>query len=180
VSTGILSVREIKKEDIEPIVEYWFGAKVQFLLGMGVDISKMPKRQEFTNMLKDQLKQKYHEKQSYCTIWLLNEKAIGHCNVNNIVFGQEACMHLHLWNTETRQKGMGTDLVKLSLGYFFDNLLLEKLYSEPYALNPAPNKTLERVGFKFIKNYVTTPGFINFEQPVNRWELTYDEYRKLA
>lgn len=180
MSTGILSVREIKKTDIEPILEYWFGAKVQFLLGMGVDIKKMPKREEFAAMLTEQLNQAYRQKQSYCIIWVIDGKAVGHSNVNKIVFGQEASMHLHLWNTGTRQKGAGTEFVKMSLGYFFTNLELAKVYSEPYALNVAPNKTLEKAGFKLSKNYVTTPGWINFEQPVNRWEMSYEEYRELV
>jgi RimJ/RimL family protein N-acetyltransferase len=179
MSSEVLSVREIKKEDINSLVEYWFTAKARFLLGMGVDITKMPKREEFSAMLEAQLKQSYTEKQSYCTIWLVNGKAIGHCNVNRIVFGEEASMHLHTWNSGFRQKGFGVDFVKMSLSYFFDNLKLKKVYSEPYALNPGPNKTLEKVGFAFVKKYTTIPGVINFEQEVNRWELSYEEYRKL-
>jgi len=175
----LLSVREIRKEDISSLVEYWFTAKAQFLLGMGVDITKMPKRDEFTTMLTDQLKQSYKEKQSYCTIWCINGKGIGHSNVNKIVLGQEASMHLHMWNAEVRQKGNGVSFVKMSLSYFFDNLKLQKVYSEPYALNPAPNKTLQKAGFTFIKKYTTIPGFINFEQEVNRWEMSYEEYKKL-
>ena len=44
-------------------------------------------------------------------------------------------------------------------------------------MNPAPNKTLARVGFEFVKEYVTVPGSINFEQPVNRWEMTREKYK---
>jgi RimJ/RimL family protein N-acetyltransferase len=179
MSSDLLSVREIKKEDISLLVEYWFTAKAQFLLGMGVDITKMPKRDEFSTMLTDQLRQSYNEKQSYCTIWCINGKAIGHSNVNKIVFGREASMHLHVWNTAVRQKGNGVNFVKMSLSYFFDNLKLQKVYSEPYALNPAPNKTLQKAGFTFVKKYTTTPGFINFEQEVNRWEISCEEYKKL-
>jgi len=42
---------------------------------------------------------------------------------------------------------------------------------EPYALNPAPNKILKKVGFTFIKIYETTPGWINFKQKVNQYEF---------
>jgi RimJ/RimL family protein N-acetyltransferase len=105
---------------------------------------------------------------------------MGHCNTNPTFFGNDAYMHLHLWNTDARQKGAGTTLVKMTLPYFFEKLQLKKLYSEPYALNPAPNKTLEKVGFELIKEYITTPGTINFEQPVKRWELSYERYKALS
>lgn len=38
--------------------------------------------------------------------------------------------------------------------------------------NPAPNKTLKKAGFELVKEYVTTPGPINFEQPVKLWCLS--------
>ena len=83
-------------------------------------------------------------------------------------------MHLHLWQTDVRQKGLGTAFVKMTLPYFFEHLQLQKIYCEPYSGNPAPNKTLEKVGFRFVKTYTTTPGWINFEQPVNLWEIGRD------
>jgi RimJ/RimL family protein N-acetyltransferase len=72
---------------------------------------------------------------------------------------------------------MGTALVNMSLPFFFDNLQLKKIYSEPYALNPAPHQVLEKTGFSFVKEYITIPGFLNYEQPVNLWELTYKQYK---
>lgn len=167
-----LSVREIEDSDIPLITDYWLSADAEFLRGMGADITKLPSREQWREMLSTQLRQPYQEKQSYATIWLADGEPVGHCNVNKIVFGKEAYMHLHLWRVGARQKGMGTTLLKLSLPYFFANLQLEKVICEPYALNPAPNKTLARVGFRLINEYTTVPGMINFEQPVKRWELT--------
>jgi RimJ/RimL family protein N-acetyltransferase len=177
MTESLLSVREMQKNDIESIIQYWLAADHAFLTGMGVDLNKMPSKEEWVTMLSEQLAQSYPEKRSYCMIWQVDNKAIGHCNVNKIKFGEEAYMHLHLWNSEGRKKGMGTELVKMSLPYFFENLELKKIYSEPYALNPAPNKTLEKAGFTFVKEYITIPGFLNFEQPVRCWELTFEQYK---
>ena len=88
-------------------------------------------------------------------------------------------MHLHLWQSGARQKGMGAALVKLSLPWFFEKMQLERLYCEPYALNPAPNKTLEKVGFKRVGTLVTTPGWLNFEQTIHLWQLTRDQFLQL-
>lgn len=65
----------------------------------------------------------------------------------------------------------------MTLSYFFEKLELKKIYYEPYALNTAPNKTLKKAGFEFVKKYVTTPGFLNFEQDVNQWQMTYEKFK---
>ncbi len=173
------NVREIEERDIEFIANYWLKSDPDFLVGMGVDLEKLPKAESFHAMLINQISLPIEEKKSYALIWELDEKQIGHSNVNAIEFGVQAKMHLHLWQNENRKKGMGTTLVKKSLSYFFENLQLQKIICEPYALNPAPNKTLKKVGFDFIKKYRTTPGSINFEQEVNRWELTKEQFGKI-
>lgn len=174
-----LSVREMEHADVPLIVDYWMGADHAFLQGMGVDVSKVPTREQMTSMIAEQLSQPYEQKKAYSTVWLINDQPAGHCNVNKIIFGQEAYMHLHLWNSSNRQKGTGAALVKLSVPLFFKNLQLQTLYCEPYALNPAPNKTVEKVGFEFVKNHITFPGAFNFEQPANLWQLTYEKSKEL-
>lgn len=175
--TDEVSVREITKSDIELIADYWTMSDPSFMLSMGVDVAKIPPRPELVKMLEEQLSQRYDEKKSYAIVWLVNGKPAGHSNVNNIVFGEEAQMHLHLWNALNRQKGLGMKLMKMTIPYFFSNLHLKTIFCEPYAINPAPNQTLRKLGFEFVKRYVTTPGHLNFEQEVNRWEITIEKYR---
>ena len=179
INQNALSVRELQASDIDLIAQYWLGAEASFLEGMGVDLAKMPDKEHWTTMLSEQLRQSMEEKQSYCIIWQAEGRPVGHCNVNKIIFGEEAYMHLHLWEAGVRTRGLGSALVKMTLPYFFNNLKLKKLYCEPYALNPSPNKTLAKVGFEFVKEYITTPGRLNFEQPVNRWVLSVENYRQL-
>ena len=166
-----LSVREMLAEDIPTIIRYWCESTDEHLIAMGVDLKKKISPEEINVMLHTQLQQSYQEKKSYCLIWLFGNEAVGHCNINSIHFGNSAYMHLHLWNFGNRKKGLGVQFVKLSLPYFFNNMGLQKLFCEPYALNPAPNKTLEKAGFSFVKKYTTTPGPINFEQDVCQWKI---------
>ena len=174
-----LSVRELQQSDIEPLSDYWFKSDPSFLVNMGVDLSKIPPREEWEQMLIEQISQSYDEKKSYCIIWLVNDEPVGHSNVNRIIFGEEAYMHLHIWQKGNRTKGLGMQFIKMTLPWFFEKMQLKKLCCEPYALNPAPNKTMEKLGFEFIKEYVTIPGWINFEQPVKHWELTYQKFKQL-
>lgn len=113
----------------------------------------------------------YNEKKAYALIWEADGKAIGHTNVNPINYGKEAYMHIHIWYEEERKKGYGLNLINMSLPYYFKNLNLERVLCEPYALNAAPNKTLEKAGFSFVKEYITIPGSITFEQPVKQWKM---------
>lgn len=174
-----LSIKELQLSEIDFLVDYWMNSDPQNLINMGVDLSKMPTKTQFTNRLNEQIQIPIEQKQSYGLIWLLNNEPVGHCNTNPTEFENEAFMHLHLWKNDNRQKGLGCEFVKKSLPFFFENLKLKKLISQPYALNMAPNKTLEKVGFTYIKEYTTIPGSINFEQPVKRWEMTIEEFRNI-
>ncbi|MGV6860672.1 MAG: GNAT family N-acetyltransferase [Putridiphycobacter sp.] len=171
---NILEVREIDVEDIHLICDYWLNSDPEYLVGMGVDLNKLPSRVDLEKILSTQINTPLRLKKSYALIWLMDGHPIGHCNVNNIQFGKEATMHLHLWKSNHRNKGIGTRLLKLSIPLFFEKLNLIKLICEPYAINKAPNQTLKKIGFTLVKSYLTTPGSLNFEQEVNRWELTVD------
>ena len=175
----MIYVREMEHRDVDAVADYWLLSTPEHLMGMGVDLNKLPERLAIKAMIEGELKKTVADRMSYALIWEYNKEAIGHCNVNQIKFGVSAFMHLHLWKSDFRQKGLGTALVKQSLPYFFDKLKLQRLYSEPYALNPAPNKTLAKVGFSWEKKHTTIPGTLNFEQEVNRWVLNKSSYCKL-
>lgn len=171
MNKNILSVRELEEKDIQLIADYWFTAEDAYLEGMGADLSKMPTPDQFMAALKTQLELPYEQKRAYALIWEADGEPIGHSNVNPAVYGEEASMHLHIWKPEARRMGFGSELVKMSLPYFFRNMKLRRIYCEPYALNTGPNRLLEKAGFTFVKEYITTPGAITFEQPVRQWEI---------
>ncbi len=166
-----LSVRELKRDEIGIIVDYFVNAEDSFLKGMGADKSKLPTRDEWIEKLEFDFTKSYHEKDFYYIIWLQNGQAVGHSNINHIEFGNTATMHLHLWENSTRKKGLGLYFLKMTVPYYFKNLELQKLICEPYSKNIAPNKVLKKLGFELVRTYETTPGQINFLQTVNRYEL---------
>ncbi len=172
-------IRQLEHKDIPNITNYWLNSSYQHLISMGVDLEKIPKAELFNTMLELQIELEDHLKQSYALIWEIEGKPIGHSNVNKIIFGNEAYMHLHIWDKQFRKSGFGKALVKRSLKIFFEVLELKRIICEPYALNKAPNRTLEQVGFKLEKTYRTIPGSINFEQEVNRWIITKEDFLNL-
>ncbi len=174
-----LSIREIQTGDIELIANYWIRAEPNFLVSLGVDLTRLVTRSELQKALTEQMNTPIREKMSYTLIWEMDGKQVGHTNVNKIEFGEKAFIHFHLWHSDIRQKGIGTEFIIKSLTYFFDNLNLRQLYCEPYALNYAANKTLEKIGFKFERQYKTIPGAQNFKQEVKLWKLTRNHYKKI-
>ncbi|MFT5820249.1 MAG: ribosomal-protein-alanine N-acetyltransferase [Crocinitomix sp.] len=166
-----LNIRPLEIKDIPLIADYWLNSDPEFLYAMGVDLNKLPSREDLTKGLTAQLAKPINERQTYALIWLVNKAPIGHCNVNPFVFGEEAFLHLHIWNSVNRTKGIGLHLVQQSIEHFFETLEIKRIISEPYAQNPSPNKTLAKLAFKKVKTYRTIPGSLNFEQEVNRWVL---------
>ena len=67
----------------------------------------------------------------------------------------------------------------MTIPYFFKNCRLKKLICEPYAFNTAPNKTLPKIGFEYIKTHRTVPGVVSSEQDVCLWELSTERFNKL-
>jgi RimJ/RimL family protein N-acetyltransferase len=166
-----ISVRLAEESDYERIVDYFLSGDDAFLAGMGVDRSKLPPRTQWLKLLKENHRAELEEKSFFYVVWELNSQAVGHSNINKIVFGQEAYTHLHMWKPDIRQSGLGYEFMRLSIPYYFNLFALRYLYCEPYSLNAAPNQTLKKLGFEFIRQYETVPGWISFPQPVNRWSL---------
>jgi len=179
MSDAQIDVKEASLQDIRLIADYWEKASDAYLESLGVDLSKRVSGDVLIDRLTIQHSLAYSDKQAYPVIWFVDNRPVGHCNINMISYGEEAHMHLHLWEPLLRRSGYGARLVKLSLPFFFENFKLQKIICEPYALNDAPNKTLEKVGFTFVKEYITVPGAINFEQPVKQWEITVDDFKRL-
>lgn len=175
----MVSIRPAEVVDYPSIVDYFRSGSDAFLSGMGVERSKLPDRDVWLKLLGENHELPIERKNLYYLIWFVNDEPIGHSNINKIIFGDEAYMHLHMWKPDVRTKGYGFKLINQCLPEYFNTFNLKRLWCEPYALNPAPNKTLKRAGFTLIKTYDTIPGLISFHQPVNRWCMTRDEFNQI-
>ncbi len=174
--TEQLRIRELNRDDIPLVVDYFLKADLEHLIRMGVDVDKLPDRETWMNQIENELNKPYAEKKLYYLIWLIDNIPVGHTNINKIEYKDHAYMHLHIWNTNRRHGGLAKKFVPLSLNEYFELFHLERLYCEPYALNPSPNKVLQALGFVYVKQYECIPGPINFLQFVNRYELTKEAH----
>lgn len=166
-----LSVREIEIAEFDIVFDYFHEATPEFLDTMGIDPTRIPDRHAWRKELREELALPINQRPGLVLLWLMDGRPVGFSSCDNIKFGDRATMHLHMLTEDGRNKGIGTVFVRKSVAYYFDKLQLEALFSEPYAFNIAPNRTLQKAGFKYLKTYMTVPGTFSFHQPVNRWVI---------
>jgi len=85
------------------------------------------------------LSQSYKDKKSYCIIWQVDSKPVGHSNINKIIFDEEAYMHC-IYGMLIEKERLWPGFIKMTCPGFFKKYKLKKLYCEPYLLNPALTK----------------------------------------
>jgi RimJ/RimL family protein N-acetyltransferase len=158
------------------MVDYFLSADETFLVGMGVDPRKLPARQEWIESALLDLECAAHEKDRHYLAWVYDGTPVGHSSINKIKVGEEAHIHLHLWVGGLRKAGLGTQFFAASAVEFMREFQLKRLYCEPCAENPAPNRVALKSGFRFVKRYRTTPGPLNFEQDVNQYVLENPDF----
>ena len=163
-----------ERSDYLAMIDYFTSAAPAFLRGMGVDPDKMPSRAAWLEAAwrDHQLAETDPRRERFFVGWYLDGELIGHSSINKIKWGEEAYIHLHMWQPDRRKSGVGTEFFRKSIDFFLERFQLDRLYCEPYAENPAPNRVLQKLGYTPVKRYRTIPGPINFEQEVNRYEIT--------
>ena len=169
-----VNVYPMSPADVPLMVDYFLQAPLELLDRMGVDPERLPEREWWIDHVNADLALPLAERKYLYLVAEVSGEAVGHCNVNKVRFGLDAFMHLHLWQPDSRRSGVGAAMVRLSLPVFCRELELATIYCEPKANNEAPNRTLAKAGFEFVETYRTTPGWLNYEQEVNRWVFRCD------
>ncbi|MEL7491853.1 MAG: GNAT family protein [Pseudomonadota bacterium] len=166
-----LTVREMAPEELDLRIDYFLNASADYLRTLGVAPDLLAPREKWRADCREEMARPITERRILFLIWLAGDDPVGFSTADHITFGVEAKMHLHVLRPEDRRQGVGLAGAKASAAYYFDRLKVQRLICEPNAFNTGPHRTLQRAGFTFEKTYVTTPGPINFEQPVTRWVL---------
>lgn len=164
-----LSVRAMRPDEVGLRIDYFHDATDEHLLRLGVDRSRLPPRADWQAWYAEDYLRPIEQRQSFTLVWLLDDEIVGFSSTDRIVFGETAFMHLHILDPNRRASGLGTQFVRLSAAAYFATLQLQRLYCQPNAFNTAPNRTLQRAGFRYECTIETRPSDMNFVQPVTRW-----------
>jgi RimJ/RimL family protein N-acetyltransferase len=164
-------VREMADSEFDIVIDYFHKSTPEFLEILGVDPTRLPPPDSWRERFQRELSRPIQQRSALIVIWLSDDKPLGFSSSDKITFGEQANMHLHVVDPARRNQGFGVECLRRSADFYFERLNLKRLFCEPYALNVAPNRTLQRAGFKYLKTYMTVPGPLNFHQAVTRWVM---------
>ena len=166
-----LTVREMQLAEVDIRINYFHEASDEHLRLLGVDRSLLPTRQAWRAFYQDDYARPIRDRVNYSLVWQQGEQVVGFSSTDRIDFANEAFMHLHVVEENLRSTGLGTRFVRLSTRAYFEALELKRLFCEPNAFNVAPNRTLQRAGFRYLFTHEAQPSSINFPQVTTRWVL---------
>jgi RimJ/RimL family protein N-acetyltransferase len=164
-----INVREMTLAETSVVVDYFRLATPEHLEMLGVDPSRLPDPITWSERFKQLYTLPLERRWGFFLVWQLDGRSVGFSSCDKIRFGEEAFMHLHVTETDSRRQGIGHACVSKSVEMYFSVLKLRRLYCEPNAFNVGPNRTLQKAGFKYIKTHNTVPGPLNYHQAVTRW-----------
>jgi RimJ/RimL family protein N-acetyltransferase len=166
-----LSVREMTPPETGIIIDYFHDSTPEHLEMLGVDPTRLPPRESWHEGFQRQAALPIERRNALFVIWLSDGRPVGFSTSNKIVYSEQADMHLHVTDPACRNMGIGTECVRRSADLYFERLKLKRLFCEPNAFNVAPNRALQKAGFKYLKTHMTVPGPLNFHQAVTRWVM---------
>ena len=166
-----LMVREMQLCEVGIRVNYFHDATDEHLRVLGVDRSLLPTRRAWLAFYEEDCARPIQERMNYSLVWQRDSQIVGFSSTDRIDFGNEAFMHLHVIEARLRNTGLGAQFVRLSAQAYFEALELQRLFCEPNAFNVAPNRTLQRAGFRYLFTHEAKPTSINFTQITTRWVL---------
>src|SRR5271169_2519812 len=166
-----LTVREMMSSEVDVIIEYFQNSTPEHLEMLGVDPTRLPPLQNWGERMRHECTLPIDQRARLLVVWLSGDRPVGFSTSDKIIIGEQANMHLHVTDAERRHQGIGVECVRRSVGIYFDRLKLKRLFCEPNAFNVAPNRTLQKAGFKYLKTHMTVSGLFNFHQAVTRWVI---------
>jgi RimJ/RimL family protein N-acetyltransferase len=166
-----LTVREMMASEIDVVIEYFLGATTEYLEILGVDPSRLPAADGWRERFRREDGKSIEQRSWMVLLWLMDNRPVGFSSSDKIRYGEQANMHLHVIEPERRHQGIGVECVRRSVDLYFERLKLKRLFCEPNAFNVAPNRTLQKAGFKYLKTHMTVPGPLNYHQAVTRWVI---------
>jgi RimJ/RimL family protein N-acetyltransferase len=166
-----LAVREMGIDEVDLIIDYFHGSTREHLDLLGVDPQLLPVPDHWRAWYRSEYSRPGEERSTALGIWELDGAPVGFSTADQITFGEEAYMHLHVVDPDKRRSGIGTRCVRDTVEFYFSRLALKRLFCSPNAFNVAPNRTLQAAGFRYLKTHMTIPGPINYRQAVTEWVL---------
>ncbi len=89
------NVIEMKISELHLMINYFLEADHSFLLGLGVDPTKLPQFDRWYEILQQDFDRPVNDRQFFYLVWDLDGIAVGHSHVNDIVYAKKrSCTYI--------------------------------------------------------------------------------------
>jgi RimJ/RimL family protein N-acetyltransferase len=166
-----LSVRPLVTEDFDKFIGYWTGLSHQDIERMGIAVDRMPSAEQMRKDLEVIATQSIEQLSNFILVWSVNGEAVGHSSLREMVRGERASVHLHMWRADLRGKGYGPRLFCLAALDFYERFALRNMICEPKSDNPFPNRMLRKIGFPLIRVHVAAASTWTVVSELNRYAI---------
>ena len=143
-----LSVREMRFDESDLIIDYFHQSTPEHLEMMGVDPSRLPTPQAWRERFEQDFSRPLDQRMGLLVIWLSDDEPIGFstCRQDRL---RRSGQNAPAYRRPRRVGGAvrASECVRQSVELYFDRLKLRRLVHEPNAFNIAPNRTLQKAGF---------------------------------
>ena len=169
-----LTVRPLANEDFDGYIAYFTRPSKTDAERMGLAIDRVPSAAQTRSELDAMIATPVDRLRSFVLAWCVDGKTIGHSSLKDIVSGDFASIHLHMWRADLRGKGYGPRLFCLSALDFYERFNLKRIICEPKADNPMANRMLKKIGFPLVLTHVAASSELSVVCELNRDDILRD------
>ena len=166
-----LRVREMRLDEVGMRINYFHDASDEFLKLLGIERARLLSREAWHEFYEADFARPIRDRENYLLAWEQDGEVVGMAIADQFTYGEHSVMHLHILPEGRRRSGLGSEFVRLSAAHLIEVLQLKRLYCQPNAFNVAPNRTLQRAGFRYEFTKVLAPRPTDLPQPLTRWVL---------
>ncbi len=123
-----LVVRQMSLSEMEIRIDYFHAAPKSYLEMLGVDPASLPSTADWLAQYERDVALPIERQSTVQLLWLGDDQPIGFSSADQIEFGVQANMHLHILEARNRKASIGAHCVRLSAALYFKLLNLQRLY----------------------------------------------------
>jgi RimJ/RimL family protein N-acetyltransferase len=177
-----IGVRDLTRDDIPLVVDYWYAASEAFLDSMCIDPAKLPKRAELEVAMarNASLVERGGASRSTVLVVTCDQRPVGIHSANDVVPGATASFHAHIWHPELRGRGIAQVSYPAAWRVFFDRFDLQSMMFKTAASNQRSVGALQNLGLSFVGEEETSDGVLRDHTVVRVYVLTREQLMRRA
>lgn len=171
-SFGTITIRPYEERDIPQQAQYLFDSSDEFRILIGLEPSKLQDKTAWEALKKIRHDISLQNDELPTSIVAeINGTAISMVFLDLRAQDGIPRLHFHILSPELRGKGLGSVIFMAGCDIFSILYKTKKFFIEPKESNQRMNRLMQKLNFKYIKNFSLEAGPITHEMVVNQYEI---------